>query len=628
MVKVNYKIMKLKKFRTQNYKSIKDSGYCWFASDVTTLAGKNESGKSAILESLRDFDTNIEVIPDSALPLDDSGEPIIELCFEIEKSDLDEISKETSVSLRKELYELIKNDGLTIIKYKDGSYNFSDQISELLNKQTQETNQQCFKKLKQFIEKIKKIEQLSDVADPQITENVENSQQAINQFIAQINPLIATIPDEIKKQQATDNVATLVEEVKNLQQENIANKFLEEIKQYIPNFVFFSDFKDILPFELPLAEAKQNKTIQDFAKVANLELDKVIQTTDTQRRRNILSKHSATISGDFMGYWGQNKLDLIAEPDGDKLRLGVKETDKTILFKPEQRSKGFQWFLSFFLRLNAEKDEINIILIDEPGLYLHAKAQKDVLKVLEEVSKEAQVIFSTHSPYLIDSERLDRIRLILKDESGTKIENKIHKGADKETLTPIITTIGLDLSQEFSIAGKKNVVLEGISDYYYFQALKDFLPKTTKGIDANFIPCCGASKIPQIISLLIGWDLEFVSTLDNDTEGKKIIKELKEKLQVDEKKIILISDQDNFSIEDLFTHDDFNSFVIDEPKNNDTSTSNSKFIKDQKIDKVLLAKKFLDEVKKDKSKVNLSQITINNFKAVLEKIGTCFNHAN
>jgi predicted ATP-dependent endonuclease of OLD family len=620
--------MKLIKFRTQNYKSIKDSGYCWLASDLTTLAGKNESGKSAILESLRDFDTNIEVIPDSALPLDDSGEPIIELCFEVEKTDLDEISKETDISLGKELRDLIGKNGLTILKYKDGSYNFSTQINELLNKQTQESNQQCFKKIKQFIEKIKKIEQLSGIADPQINENVENSQQTINLFVTQANPLVATIPDDVKKQQATENVTALVAEIKNLQQENTANKFLDEIKQYIPNFVFFSDFKDILPFELPLAEAKQNKTIQDFAKVANLDLDKVIQATDTQRRRNILSKHSATISGDFMGYWGQNKLDLIAEPDGDKLRLGVKEAGKTILFKPEQRSKGFQWFLSFFLRLNAEKDEINVILIDEPGLYLHAKAQKDVLKVLEEVSKEAQVIFSTHSPYLIDSERLDRIRLILKDEDGTKIENKIHKGADKETLTPIITTIGLDLSQEFSIAGKKNVVLEGISDYYYFQALKDFLPKTTKGIDANFIPCCGASKIPQIISLLIGWDLEFVSALDNDTEGKKIAKELKEKLQIDEEKVILISEQDYFSIEDLFTHDDFNSFVIDEPKNNDKSTSNSKFVKDQKIDKVLLAKKFLDQVKKDKSKVKLSQVTTDNFKTIFEKIGTCFNHAN
>jgi len=85
-----------------------------------------------------------------------------------------------------------------------------------------------------------------------------------------------------------------------------------------------------------------------------------------------------------------------------------------------------------------------------------------------------------------------------------------------------------------------------------------------------------------------------------------------------------ISEEDNFSIEDLFTHDDFNSFVIDKPKNNDKNVSNSKFLKDQEIDKVLLVKKFLDQVKKNKSKVKLSQTTINNFKVIFEKIGVFF----
>lgn len=616
--------MKLIKFRTQNYKSIKDSGYCWLASDLTTLAGKNESGKSAILESLRDFDTNIKDIPSTAIPLDDSGKPIIELCFKVDKTDLEDISKETNIFLSKDFRDFIKSNGLTVFKYKNGSYDFTSQINELLNNEIKEVNKQCFKKIRLLIKKIKETEQLSELVDPQIDDNIENSQQSINQFITQTTRSINSISDKVVRLQITENNVTLASEVKNLQKESFANTFLEEIKRYIPNFIFFSDFEDILPFELPLSEAKQNETIQDFAKVAQLDLDMVINEDDTQRRHNILSKHSAVISGDFMGYWGQNKLELIVEYDSDNLRFGIREAENTIMFKPEQRSKGFQWFLSFFLRLNAKNKDMNIILIDEPGLYLHAKAQKDVLKVLEKVSKESQVIFSTHSPYLIDTERLDRVRLILNDTNGTKIENKIHKQADKETLTPIITAIGLDLSDEFSIAGKKNVVLEGISDYYYFQALKDFLPKTAKGVDAKLIPCCGASKIPQIVSLLIGWGLEFVSALDNDREGKKIAEVLKEILKVDESKIILISDKDNSSIEDLFTHADFSSFVIDEPNQIGKNMSNSIFLKDNNYDKVLLAKKFLDKVKKDKSKVKLSQTTIDNFKDIYEKIEMCF----
>ena len=94
--------MKLIRFRIQHYKSIKDSGWCWLASDVTTLAGKNESGKSAILEALRDFETDVKSIPDGAKPIDDSGKPMIEMCFEVGKSILDEIAEETGITLADE----------------------------------------------------------------------------------------------------------------------------------------------------------------------------------------------------------------------------------------------------------------------------------------------------------------------------------------------------------------------------------------------------------------------------------------------------------------------------------------------------------------------------------------------
>jgi len=619
--------MKLIKFRIQSYKSIKDSEWCWLASDLTTLAGKNESGKSAILEALRDFDTNIEEIPGGAFPLDESGEPAIELCFEVDKATLDEIAKEINITVDKTARDLIAKDGLTILKYADGSYNLEQKISEALDgsldRQSNEINQQHIKKIQSIIEELKKVEQLSSIAEPKLDGTIEEIQQSASQFVAQVNLQLPAIPDEAKRQEVSESLTTIKAEWESLQRESPSNKFLNEATAYIPNFIFFSDFLDILPFELPLAEAKNHKTVQNFAKVANLDLDKVIKTTDVQRRKIILNKHSATITGDFMDYWGQNEIELVADSNGENLVLGVKETGKTMIFKAEQRSKGFQWFLSFYLRLNAEKDETNIILIDEPGLYLHAKAQKDVLKVLEEISTETQVIFSTHSPYLIDADRLDRVRLILKDDNGTRIENKIHKGADSETLTPIITAIGLDLARSFSIAAKQNVLLEGISDYYFLQALKEYVPKS-KMRQANLIPCVGAPKVPQMASFLIGLDLEFLAILDNDNEGKRIAKELSEKLSLDNTKIISVSNKDGYSIEDLFSHTDFNSFVLDDVKNGDVTVLNSKFLKDKKLDKVLLAKKFLEQVKKDKTRINLSDETFSAFKELFEKISAGF----
>ena len=83
--------MKIKKFRIKNYKSIKSSDWCYLAPDITILAGKNESGKTGILEALRDFDSGIPNIPDTAKPLDSDNEPVIEVCFEIENEMLSKI---------------------------------------------------------------------------------------------------------------------------------------------------------------------------------------------------------------------------------------------------------------------------------------------------------------------------------------------------------------------------------------------------------------------------------------------------------------------------------------------------------------------------------------------------------
>ena len=158
------------------------------------------------------------------------------------------------------------------------------------------------------------------------------------------------------------------------------------------------------------------------------------------------------------------------------------------------------------------------------------------------------------------------------------------------------------------------------------QALKEVMAKG-KTTDANLIPCVGPPKVPQIASLLLCWDLEFLAVSDNDAEGKRITKELAEKLAVPEDKIIPVSNQDGNSIEDLFTHDDFNNFVLDDGKSRDKAVANSKFLKDQKMDKVLLSKKFFEKVKADKLKITLSQDTIKNFEVIFNKIATGFSNS-
>ena len=78
---------------------------------------------------------------------------------------------------------------------------------------------------------------------------------------------------------------------------------------------------------------------------------------------------------------------------------------------PNQRSQGLQWLLSFYFAIYANINKNNILLIDEPGIYLHPSAQQKVLNMLEGFSKNNQIIVTTHSPFLINSNRYDRINL-------------------------------------------------------------------------------------------------------------------------------------------------------------------------------------------------------------------------
>lgn len=284
--------MKLIKFRIQRYKSIKDSGWCWLASDITTLAGKNESGKSAILEGLRDFELDVETWPDGAVPIDDSGKPMIEMCFgEVEESVLDAIVEETKITISGEVREYISKNNVTIIKYDNCEYGLEEEIKTFLNKEREELNSKSIKKIKQVVGNLSKIEWLSGITKPELDDDIAHTRERVGLHIIEAEDRVASIPDEETKQRVNEAIKELKLANDALDEEDVASKFVDELVRHTPDFIFFRDFSDILPFELPLAEAKNRNIVEDFAKVSGLDLDKVINTTDSQQRRKIGRAH-------------------------------------------------------------------------------------------------------------------------------------------------------------------------------------------------------------------------------------------------------------------------------------------------------------------------------------------------
>lgn len=393
-----------------------------------------------------------------------------------------------------------------------------------------------------------------------------------------------------------------------------------DMRQWIPNFILFSSFDDLLPSEIMLTEAFNNELIKDLSIISDLNLDLINSNKPAEKTKH-KEKLNIKLKDDYREYWTQDLTNLHVDWESDRLFFFIKENDD--FFSPNMRSKGKQWHLAFYFKISARSKEHipNIILIDEPGLYLHATAQQDIVKKLEDSANDVPIIFSSHSPYLIDVDKLSRIRLVSRtEETGTIVSNKIHKNADKETLTPIITAIGLDLSLGLDVAKDNNIIVEGMSDYYYLYALKELLNFEFKK-DVHFIPTQGADKFKFLIPLMIGWGLNHCVVLDNDKKGRNVEKELQKNFQYSNLSTHFISDVDDNEIEDLFDEGDFSKYIIgDDIKETLKDMGNSKLLKqkDAGFDKVLLSKLFYENVKK--GDVSLSSQTKDNFKKLFEKI--------
>ena len=226
--------------------------------------------------------------------------------------------------------------------------------------------------------------------------------------------------------------------------------------------------------------------------------------------------------------------------------------------------------------------------------------------MLEEIADDNnQIIFSTHSPYLIDPDKLNRIRLVIKDKTKkiTQIENQFNKNADIETITPIVTAIGLDISKGVAFAKKCNIIVEGVSDYYYILGMKKFLEQNQNykfPEDVAIIPCVGESKVNSVASILTGYGLDYRIVVD-----EKGTKHTRKKLEADglADKIVTVGNNSNESIEDLFNEADWKKYNSPEGD----------------LSKTWISKSFYEDIESGKSKTFTTQ-TINNFTNLLNSL--------
>lgn len=245
-----------------------------------------------------------------------------------------------------------------------------------------------------------------------------------------------------------------------------------------------------------------------------------------------------------------------------------------------------------------------ILLIDEPGISLHARAQEDVLKVFEEIKDKVQIIYTTHSPYLLTLETIYRLLAVQRaDAADEKSETQIltaHElgAASTDTLSPLYTLMGASFADQQAIKKKNNVILEEISAFYYFVS---FFKLCKSKQEAFFLPATGCSNVPQLANLFLGWGLDFIVILDDDPAGRREYNKLKHDLfgdNQDEAAKRMLKLKDFNGIEDVFTKTDFKKYVL-RNQNADIGDSISEYVKSENVSKALIALNFYLSVQKE-----------------------------
>ena len=239
-----------------------------------------------------------------------------------------------------------------------------------------------------------------------------------------------------------------------------------------------------------------------------------------------LNSASVEITRGFSQWWSQRRHKIRYHADGDYFRIWVADDLRSgVEIELEARSKGFQWFFSFYLVFLVESEgghKDAILLLDEPGLHLHPTAQQELIGFFEKLSEKNQLLYTTHSPFLVDGERLHRVRPVAEDDTGHSYVSVETWPKDRDTIFPMQAAAGYALAQGL-FRHRKNLLVESLSDYYYIHALSQQCRAVNRASlpeDVYVTPCGGARLVSQFASLFLGEAVRPLILLDGDDAGR------------------------------------------------------------------------------------------------------------
>lgn len=533
--------MKLTRVEFVDYKSVSGDDLD-VEKDITCLVGINESGKSNILLALEKADHTQQLVAGEISRHSDrygdaSATPTLKLRFEVERQDHELLSQ----ILGPKATELE-----SIVLYKDGSVYRLDYPS---------------------------------LEYKELTHLLPNES-----------------PPEEGQQNEDDPESKLTEQ----HERHIREQVIAKLQEAMPRFLRFDsvDFNQyFLPGtgEVPIGDFVANpdayRPVKNLLYLGGCTDFSCLHATDGDgriRRQTILKKASKKINESILRLvWPIETVEIDLSAGDDILQITLKEAGRPHPFKPEERSRGLQWALAFNIYFLAETQQElsgSVLLIDEPGIFLHIDGQR---KLLQEtfpsiVKRNNQIIYTTHLPYLIDSRYPERIRILQREGESTKIGNTAwSEGEFGRIPEPVRTALGLDWANVL-LFEPNNIIVEGPSDQVILRALAQSLGLELQ--ETTFLPAYGGEKIPRVLAVAKVSRQNAVGLVDGDLDISKLRDDCK-RVGIDGsllKSVTEVAGAKNIvSVEDLIPEDVFVTAVFNAYKPLFRRRRNAKLVIDE-----------------------------------------------
>lgn len=557
--------MRLVKARVQGYRSILDSGYFDIENGKTILVGPNEAGKTALLQALQQLNPPQGVEPFDPLRdyprakydedivkkrVDPSQFTVVEGHFSLEEADKEEIP----ATYHDAVYIYGRHLDNKAWHRLDGGPNalsYADIEKDLLRLNTH--FQTYCKEQGGTDSSITTIQTEFEKSIAGLTKITILSSEQANVISAWLDKNISNLDENNQRE---NDRFDKIKDMLRLPAER--DEVLKKCSSLLPTFILFSNYFRVRPV-LHLQKLAQRiagnvmddkqydygntcllkflgftaQELSDAGNTAKFDLSKPEQyekyRAQLDARDYQLNAATIHLTDAIREVWNPtqdsrdaNKLRI--KVDGQYLKVVV-EDELGVEVELDQRSEGFQWLVSFYVVFFAEASEKHknaILLLDEPGQSLHALKQAEFRETLSKLSEKNQTIFTTHSPFLVGANELEKVRVVemVDRKSGTKVNLSL-TATDSGAMLPLQEALGYDLAQSLFFH-KKNLVLEGITDMWYLEGLSELLIADGKtGLDAKIalLPANCATKVVYYATILHAQNLKVAALLDSDAEG-------------------------------------------------------------------------------------------------------------